>query len=91
MTALSVGEAVSRVPSRGDQARLMTGQCPGCMRTRAQLVDGRVASESGSMFQTSTQLWQATARAVADIGLNDVDILFKISIEEPGAIRLAGV
>ena len=67
--ALSVGDADTRMPSSGHQATLMTGLWPGVDSTWAQLADGRVANDVGSIVQIRTQLWQATASTEADVDL----------------------
>ena len=72
--ALSVGDAETRMPSSGHHATLMTGQCPGVDRTWAQLADGRVANDVGSIVQMRTQLWHATASTEADVGLSPTNI-----------------
>jgi len=69
MIVLSVGDADTRMLSSGHQATLMTGQWPDVDNTWAQLVDGRVANDVGSIVQIRTQLWHATASIDAEDGL----------------------
>jgi len=72
--ALSVGDADTRMPSSGHQATLMTGEWPGVDNTWAQLADGLVANDVGSIVQMRTQLWQAAASTEADVGLTSTHI-----------------
>jgi len=58
----------------------MTGLWPGVDSTWAQLAEGRVANDVGSIVQIRTQLWQATASIEVDVDLtaahiNETEIL----------------